>query len=101
MKLRTHLRHDDPRRKGTVIVVATISLIAILSFVALSLDGGMLMDKRRQSQSASDAAALAAANELYATWWVNGVLNRGLDPNGTAKAAALATAAANGYTNGV
>lgn len=101
MKLRTHLRQHDPCRKGTVVVVVAVSLIAIVSFVALSLDGGMLMDKRRQSQSASDAAALAAAHELYANWWVNGYTNQGLDPTGSAKAAAKAAAAANGFVDGV
>jgi hypothetical protein len=33
-------------------------------------------------------------------WWLNGYTNQGLDPNGVAKAAALATAKANGYQNG-
>ncbi len=97
MKLRTPARCGGPRRKGTVVVVVAVSLIAILAIVALSLDGGMLLDKRRQAYSASDAAALAAANDMYANWWAN----KGTDPNGTAKAAALATAKANGYEHGV
>jgi hypothetical protein len=100
MRLRSHFRHDE-RRKGTVVVLTAISLTAILSFVALTLDGGMLMDKRRQSQSASDAAALAAASELYANWWKNGVIFQGLDPTNSARDAAFAAAAANGYVNGV
>jgi Flp pilus assembly protein TadG len=51
------IRKPDSDREGTVTVVAAISMIAILSFVALSLDGGILMDQRRQIQSASDASA--------------------------------------------
>jgi Flp pilus assembly protein TadG len=105
MKLHTHNRRGGVRRRGTVIVVFAVSLVALLSIVALSLDGGILMDKRREAQSTSDAAALAAANDLYANWWITstayGAQYKGLDPNGTAKAAALATAAANGYVNGV
>ena len=60
MKLQSHIR-GGARRKGTVVVVVAISLTALLAFVALSIDGGLLVDKRRQVQSASDAAALAAA----------------------------------------
>ncbi len=105
MKLRTPARRGGTRREGTVIVVVAVSLIALLGFVALSLDGGMLMDKRRQAQGASDAAALAAAGDLYANWWITssayGAQYKGLDPAGTAKAAAKAAAAANGYTDGV
>ena len=105
MKLRTYGRHGGARRAGTVIVVVAISLTAILAFVALALDGGILLDKRRQVQTASDAAALAAANDLYANWWITstayGAQFKGLDPNGSAKAAAKAAAAANGYVDGV
>lgn len=84
------------RRSGTVVVVVTVALIAILSIVALSLDGGALLDVRRQAQSAADAAAIAAAGDLYANWWTY----QGLDPGGTAAAAAQATAAGNGFVNG-
>jgi hypothetical protein len=104
MKLQTHARPGG-RRDGTVTVVVAVTLVALLSFAALSLDGGMMLDKRRQAQSASDAAALAAANDLYANWWTTsstfGVAFQGLDPTGSAKAAALAEAKANGYENGV
>jgi hypothetical protein len=104
MKLQTHTRGASPR-KGTVVVVVAVTLVAILSAVALSLDGGMMMDKRRQAQCAADSAALAAANDLYKNWFVTGSTYgyqyQGLDPAGSAKAAALAEAKANGYENGV
>src|SRR5215217_5534843 len=104
MKLQAHIR-GGTRRKGTVVVVAAISMTALLAFVALSIDGGLLVDKRRQVQSAADAAALAAANDLYANWWktssVYGADYKGKDPGGTAKAAAKAAAKANGYEDGV
>lgn len=78
-----------------------ISMIVILSCVALSLDGGILMDDRRQVQSVADSAALAAASDIYANWFTNGDAYQGFDPNGTAINAALATAADNGYANGI
>ena len=92
MKLRTHAR-----REGTVVVTVAVSLVAILGIVALSLDAGMLMDKRRQANCVADAAALAAADDLYYNWWTN----KGTDPLGNASASAKATAAANGYADGV
>ena len=52
-------------------MVVAVSMIAILSIVALSLDGGMMLDKRRQIQTASDAAALAGTDDLYARWYTN------------------------------
>jgi hypothetical protein len=100
MYLRTHTRTGRGHRPGHVVVVVAIALVAILAFVALALDGGLLMDKRRQVQCTCDAAALAGAGELYASWWVNGGAYQGLDPNGSARAAAQAQAAANGYTDG-
>ncbi len=84
------------RRRGYVIVVVAISLIAILGALALTLDGGLLMDRRRAAQSSADASALAAADDLYLNWWAN----QGLDPTGTARRAAAATAAANGFADG-
>jgi hypothetical protein len=105
MKLRTYGRHGGARRAGTVVVVVAICLTGMLAFTALALDGGLLMDKRRQVQTAADSAALAAANDLFANWWITtstyGAQFQGLDPNGSARAAARAAAAANGYVDGV
>ena len=53
MKLRTPARPGPPRR-GTVVVVVAVCLVAILAFAALSLDGGLLLDKRRQASTCSD-----------------------------------------------
>jgi hypothetical protein len=49
------------------------------------------MDLRRRCQAAADAAALAAAIDLYANYQTN----KGLDPNGTAQASGVAIAKAN------
>jgi hypothetical protein len=82
-------------RRGAVAPLIAICLIPVLSLVAIALDGGLLLDQRRSCQAAADAAALAAAEDLFWNWQANS----GLDPSGTANAAALANAAANGYNN--
>lgn len=98
------IRKSSTARDGTVVVVAAVSMIAILSVVALSLDGGVLMEKRRQIQSASDAAALAGCDDLYENWYRNKQYNTyyGLDnPSHTAVTAAKNAAKENGYEDGV
>jgi hypothetical protein len=84
-----------PSRRGVVAVLAAVSMVGVMGIVAIALDGGVLMDDRRQVQAAVDAAALAAAGQLFH----DSVTNEGLDPKGTARAVALANAAANGYSN--
>jgi hypothetical protein len=70
-------------------------MVVLLSFTAIVVDGGLLLDQRQRVQAAADMAALAAADKLY----VNFPTYQGLDTPGTATAAALASAAANGYPN--
>jgi Flp pilus assembly protein TadG len=92
------LRHKGlGRRLGTVAVLMAVTMVVLISIVAISLDGGTLLAERRRAQSTADAAALAAACELYKNAWSVSVLN--FDPNGTAKQSALDTAKANGYAN--
>jgi Flp pilus assembly protein TadG len=83
-----------PDRRGMVTVLLAIFLIICLGIIAIALDGGMMMEDQRMVQAATDAAALAAATDLF----VNFNINQGLDPNGTAQKSALTTAAANGFT---
>jgi hypothetical protein len=78
-----------------VVVWVIVCLAVILGVVALGMDGGRLMEERRHAQDAADAAALAAADDLF----LNYRLNQGADAGGTAQAAAVASAAANGYSN--
>src|SRR5262245_17082251 len=86
-----------PRRKrrGAVSIFFAVCLVALLSVVALAFDGGRLLEERRRAQATADAAALAAASDLYDWYWTNS----GADPSGTARASALETARANGYAN--
>ena len=83
------------RRRGTVTVWVVLSLGALVAVMALTMDGGRMMDERRHAQAAADAAALAAAADLYNNYQTY----QGADSTGTAQKAALATASANGYAN--
>jgi len=94
------IRNQSPSRKGNVTVVVAVCMVGIMSIVALSLDAGMMLDKHRQIQAAADSASLAGAIDLYSHWYSNPV--SGLDnTSGTARAAALNAAKANGFENGV
>jgi hypothetical protein len=72
-----------------------MSLGVIVAIVALCLDGGRMAEERRRVRTAADAAALAGGFSLYNNY----AANHGTDPQGDAKATALASAAANGYDN--
>lgn len=52
-------RRDDER--GATAVIVTLTLIALLGMIILTVDVGQLLYKRRAMVNASDAAALAAA----------------------------------------
>jgi Flp pilus assembly protein TadG len=82
-------------RRGVILVLVAISLVVILAFVAIALDGGSLLERRRHAQSTADAAAMAAAENLFRSY----PKNNGLDSDGEAAQAALAVAAANGIAN--
>jgi hypothetical protein len=89
------MRKATRRRRGAVIVLIAVLLIPIMGIVALALDGGVLQQDRRIAQAVADAAALAAADSLFANYQTG----QGFDVNGAATNKALAIASANGYTN--
>jgi hypothetical protein len=72
-----------------------VSLSVLMSILAVLVDGGLLLVERRHAQATADAAALAAASDLFANWKTNS----GSDTGGTAASSALGVASANGYTN--
>jgi hypothetical protein len=76
-------------------VLVALCLIGIMGMVAIALDGGYLFDSRRYAQATADAAALAAAVDLYQ----NQPRNSGVDATRTAYQSALTTAKAMGYNN--
>ena len=82
-------------RRGVVVILACVTLIAIFAVLALSLDGGSLLAERRRAQGTADAAAVAGACDIFDNYYTN----HGDDVGGTAKASALVTAKANGYAN--
>jgi hypothetical protein len=82
-------------RRGSVVVMMVFALVVILAFVAISLDGGQLWERRRHAQSTADAAAMAAAESLFREF----PQHRGVDVDRTAAAAAIAIAAQNGFPN--
>ena len=77
------------QRRGAVAVWVAVSLVVLLGVAAISLDGGVLLAERRHAQSTADAAALAAASDMYHNYWAY----NGTDSGGTAKQSALLTAA--------
>ena len=89
------LQKPSPRRRGIVAVFVAVCLVALLSVAALSVDGGMMFLELRRARATSDAAAMAAACDLFKNY----PSNLGKDPAGTAKSSALAVASSNGYTN--
>jgi hypothetical protein len=78
-----------------IAVWVAITLTALMSVAAMTLDMGILLAESRHAQATADAAAMAGAIDLF----TNYPFHNGTDPNGTAKASALTTAAANGYSN--
>ena len=83
------------RGRGHVVPLLAVCLVPILGVVALALDGGMLLDDRRSAQAVADAAALAAAIDLYKNY----SQNAGADPNSTAYNSAINFASDNGYSS--
>jgi Flp pilus assembly protein TadG len=63
---RQHSYFDKPRSdRGITLLMAAASLVALLGFVALAVDLGMLYTVRANSQNIADAAALAGAREAF------------------------------------
>jgi Flp pilus assembly protein TadG len=51
-------------RRGTVLPMLAVTLVALISFVALAIDVGMIAIAKAQAQNAADLAALTAARTL-------------------------------------
>lgn len=88
------IRKQTPR-PGNIYIMMAFSMMVLLGVLALSLDGGLLLNERRRAQTTADAAALAAACQLYEAYWTNS----GTDQDGKARDSAFTTARANGYSN--
>ena len=93
--MRARMNKRTTVRRGAIVPFVALSLVAIVGVIAVVIDGGLLRDNRRRVQASADAAALAAAYDLYN----NFQRFAGVDTGGTASRSAFATANANGYTN--
>ena len=62
------LRHHHHRgQRGQAIVLVAFSLVVLIGFIGLSIDGGSAYWERRVLQNAVDAAALAASDNYQTT----------------------------------
>jgi Flp pilus assembly protein TadG len=57
-------KRQSTRRGGTVLVLVVFCIVALLAFVALAIDLGMIAVARSQCQNAADSAAMAGARTL-------------------------------------
>jgi hypothetical protein len=89
------MRKTRNARRGTVAVLTALCLIGVMGFAALALDAALLHNDRRSAQAAADAAALAAAGNLFANYRTYA----GTDPLGSAAKEAKAAAKANGFND--
>lgn len=58
------MNRNSNQRTGSVLPLMVISITALLGFVALAIDLGLMASARTQCQNAADAAALAGARTL-------------------------------------
>jgi hypothetical protein len=89
---------NNARRRGAVTAWLLVGLVVIIGIVAIGMDGGRMLDKRRHAQAAADAAALAGAASVFQidiTQYGNASGNKRTN----AQTAGLAQAAANGFNN--
>jgi Flp pilus assembly protein TadG len=63
-RLAARIRRDE---RGAVSVIVAVSMVALLGFVAITVDIGALYAERAELQSGADAAALAVAQDCAAS----------------------------------
>ena len=67
----THIKQRT-RERGTVLLLATVTILVVVGMLALAVDIGYLMSGRGQLQNAVDAAALAGAQGIRTAIEPNG-----------------------------
>ena len=88
-RARTHRTGFRGNERGSVAVHLAIVMVALVGFAALAIEGGYLLLKHRQMQSAADGAAMSGATAL------------GFGFPADFRMEAKAVAAASGFTDGV
>jgi hypothetical protein len=89
---------NNARRRGAVTVWLLVGLVVIIGIVAIGMDGGRMLDKRRHAQATADATALAGAASVFQIDITQYGTANGNKRN-AAQTAGLAQAAANGFNN--
>jgi Flp pilus assembly protein TadG len=87
-------------RKGNVAVLVACLLSVLIGFVGFSLDGGVMLTRKRECQAIADASAMAAACVFYQNY--QNIRNGNNGTNSYHQAATTAArnmAAGNGYMN--
>ena len=87
-----------PARRGAVTVWMLVCLIVLIGMLAIGMDGGRMLEKRRHAQATADGAALAAAASLFQIDLTQNGMATGKKKD-AAQSAALSLAAANGFNN--
>jgi Putative Flp pilus-assembly TadE/G-like len=87
-------RNGKSGRRGMVAAQVALCMVPLCGVAAFAIDCGMMLEFRRRVQATADAAALSAANDLYAHYSAN----NGVDTGGSARTSALTTATANGFS---
>jgi Flp pilus assembly protein TadG len=59
-----HSRVQSRNQDGQILVLTTVSMVALLGVMALSLDASFMFEKRNRLHAAADAAAKSAAYEI-------------------------------------
>lgn len=95
MHFHRSLRRSCSSRRGSILTVAAASLVMIFAFAAFVVDVGYITLSRAELSAASDAASMAAAQELT-EGYKNGLTTAQIVTN--AQNAAVAVAAANSGT---
>lgn len=54
----------NKNEKGQIIVILALSMVAMIGFAALALDGSLIYNARRQDQNTADSASLAGAGAI-------------------------------------
>ena len=63
--IRSRISLAENARRGMVMVQIALSLSVLMGMLALLVDGGLALVERRHAQATADAAALAAASDIY------------------------------------
>ena len=84
---------ETPRRRGIVAVLVACSLLILIGALAFAVDAGYMYEKRHRLSVAAEAAAFAAASQMFSSETIS--MSPAMDQ------IAKEYAAANGFEHGV